>query len=499
VYVMQDAIEQLNEEGGESIGRPPLVLVRPGIGPAASAEPNGQKISGAPPLPRQAMVLSICVFVAGVAVVAFYAPQLPHSGLVGLVLLTLMAAASERLSIIAYRETWVSISFVSLFAIAALYGPAGVAVATPVAIFSLHFPRRMLPYRLMFNSGNSVLADVATALVLSSLLVGSSQITLSARVVIVALAASAANYGVRAVLISSVAGLATHQRPWTVWREGSQWLIPHYLVFGLLGLALAVAYQQIGVTGLLAFAAPPLMMRLAMKQYIDQTTRNVAILKRKNEQLHKANREILAMTDRLKETYDATLEALAAALDARDSETGGHSSRVTVYTMDMARELGVTENSDEWLDIERASLLHDVGKIGVSDAILNKPGPLTSEEWQQMRKHPAIGYEMLKDVKFLSTAADIVYAHHERYDGKGYPTGLKGEDVPLGARIFAVADAFDAMTSNRPYRRALSVDKAREEITSNSGTQFDPTVVKAFLCCLPEWSAGLKERGARAA
>jgi len=492
---MQDIIEQPNEENGESTGRPPLVLVRPGIGPAARAEPRGPSAPlASPPLPRSAKALSVCIFLVGLAVVAFYARQLPHSGLVGLVLLGLMAAASERLSIIAYREAWVSISFVCLFAIAALYGPAGIAVATPLAVLSLHFPRRMLPYRLMFNSGNSVLADVSSAVILISVIGDKSEIAISAKVVLAALAAAAANYGVRAVLVSSVTGFATRQAPWTVWREQGQWLFPHYVVFGFLGLALAVAYQQIGVTGLLAFAAPPLMMRLAMKQYVDQTTRSVAILKRKNEQLHKANREILAMTERLKETYDATLEALAAALDARDSETGGHSSRVTVYTMDMARELGVTENSDEWLDIERASLLHDVGKIGVSDAILNKPGPLTSEEWQQMRKHPAIGYEMLKDVKFLSTAADIVYSHHERYDGKGYPTGLKGEDAPLGARIFAVADAFDAMTSNRPYRRALAVDKACEEITSNSGTQFDPSVVEAFLHCLPEWSAGLRER-----
>ncbi len=491
---MQDIIEQPNEENGESTGRPPLILVRPGIGPAAHAAPNDNIPLASPPLPLKARILSVLVFVSGAAVVGYYAPQLPHSGLVGLVLLGLMAAASERVSIIAYREAWVSISFVCLFAIALLYGPAGVAVATPLAVFSLHFPGRMLPHRLMFNSGNSVLADVASAIVLSSFIGGSAHITVSARVVVVALAAAATNYGVRAVLISSVAGLAAHQRPWTVWREKFQWLLPHYLVFGLLGLALAIAYQQVGVTGLLAFSAPPLMMRLAMKQYVDQTTRSVAILKRKNDQLQKANREILAMSERLRETYDATLEALAAALDARDSETGGHSGRVTVYTMDMARELGVVEDSADWLDIERASLLHDVGKIGVSDAILNKPGPLTSEEWQQMRKHPAIGHEMLKDVKFLSIAAGIVYAHHERYDGKGYPTGLKGEDVPLGARIFAVADAFDAMTSNRPYRRALSVDKACEEIVNNSGTQFDPSVVEAFLRCLPEWSAGLKER-----
>ncbi len=492
---MQDIIEQPNEENGESTGQPPLVLVRPGIGPAAHADSHGPNVSLLSPRPpRPAVIFAVCVFLVGLAVVAFCAPQLPHSGLVGLVLLTLMAAASERLSIITYDNAKVSISFVFLFAIAVLYGPAGVAVATPFCIISLHFPDKMFGYKFLFNVGNSIISDTLSAAVLISIISDTNNISLSARVLMAALAAAGFNYAVRTFLISTIGTLATGQHIWAFWREKFQWLYPHYVVFGFLGLALAVAYQQIGVTGLLAFAVPPVMMRLAMKQYVDRTTRSVAMLKRKNEQLLKANREILAMSERLRETYDATLEALAAALDARDSETGGHSGRVTVYTMDMARELGVIEDSADWLDIERASLLHDVGKIGVSDAILNKPGPLTSEEWQQMRKHPAIGYEMLKDVKFLSIAAGIVYAHHERYDGKGYPTGLKGEDVPLGARIFAVADAFDAMTSNRPYRRALSVDKACEEITNNSGTQFDPNVVEAFLCCLPEWSAGLKER-----
>jgi len=493
---MQDSLEQPDEQERWQVGMPSLVLVRPGIGPAAQVESGDHAPLPSSSLPLQARIVSAAVFLVGVGVVAFYARELPHSGLVGLVLLGLMAAASERLSIITYSDAKVAISFVFLFAIAVLYGPAGVAVATPFCIISLHFPKKMLGYKFLFNVGNSVVSDTLSAVVLISLIGSTEEITISASVVIAALAATATNYGVRAILISSVGGPTTRQGMWLFWREKFQWLFPHYLVFGFLGLALAIAYQQLGVTGLLAFTAPPLMMRLAMKQYVDQTTRSVAMLKRKNEQLQKANREILAMSERLKETYDATLEALAAALDARDSETGGHSSRVTVYTMDMARELGVTEGTDGWLDIERASLLHDVGKIGVSDAILNKPGPLTSEEWQQMRKHPAIGYEMLKDVKFLSTAAEIVYTHHERYDGKGYPTGLKAEDIPLGARIFAVADAFDAMTSNRPYRRALSADKAREEITTNSGTQFDPGVVEAFLRCLPDWTAGLKEREA---
>ncbi len=493
---MQNGVEREDESNGSKTGRPPLVLIHSTAETALQVEPDRPHVSAPAALPVQARIFSILVFLLGLALMAFYAPRLPHSGLVGLVLLALVAAASERLSVVVYGETKVSISFAFLFAIAALYGPAGIVLASPFCIISLHLPRRVIGHKFLFNVGNSLLADVATALILWSFLAHVSPITLSAKVFSVALVAAAANYGIRALLISTVGGLALGEHPWTFWRQNFQWLLPHYILFGFLGLALAIAYQQIGVTGLLAFLTPPLMMRFAMKQYVDRTTRSVAMLRHKNEQLQKANREILSMSARLKETYDATLEALAAALDARDSETGGHSSRVTVYTMDMARELGIEERSDNWLDIERASLLHDVGKIGVSDAILNKPGPLTSEEWQQMRKHPAIGYEMLKDVKFLSSAAEIVYAHHERFDGKGYPVGLKGEDVPLGARIFAVADAFDAMTSNRPYRRALSVDKAKEEIVGNSGSQFDPRIVEAFLRCVEDWAANLKQRQA---
>ena len=235
-----------------------------------------------------------------------------------------------------------AISFVFLFAIAVLYGPAGVAVATPFCIISLHFPKKMFGYKFLFNVGNAIVSDTLSAVVLVSLIGSTDEITMSASVVIAALAATASNYGVRTILISSVGGLATRQGVWAVLAGEVPVAVPPLRRLRLSGPGLAIAYQQMGVTGLLAFAAPPLMMRLAMKQYVDQTTRSVAMLKRKNEQLQKANREILAMSERLKETYDATLEALAAALDARDSETGGHSSRVTVYTMDMARELGVT-------------------------------------------------------------------------------------------------------------------------------------------------------------
>lgn len=177
--------------------------------------------------------------------------------------------------------------------------------------------------------------------------------------------------------------------------------------------------------------------------------------------------------------YTNTLDALVAALDAREHETSDHSQRVVRYTAAIAREMGVEE--PELGAICRGALLHDIGKIGVSDAVLLKPGPLTSAEWAEMRRHPEIGYEILRNIPFLHEPAEIVLAHQERWDGKGYPRGLKGEAIPLGARIFAVADTLDAMTSDRPYRKGVSFAVARAEIVRCSGTQFDPEVVRAFL------------------
>jgi putative nucleotidyltransferase with HDIG domain len=205
-------------------------------------------------------------------------------------------------------------------------------------------------------------------------------------------------------------------------------------------------------------------------------------------ELTRKTRQVEDLYSRLDESYRTTLEALATALDARDAETLGHSARVAAYTVTVARRMGVTE--PEITDIYRGALLHDVGKIGIRDAILLKPGKLTAAEWREMRKHPEIGARMLQGIKFLEGAIAIVLCHQERYDGKGYPGRLKGEQIPLGARIFAVVDTLDAMTSDRPYRKALTYARAREEIIRYSGTQFDPKVVEVFLR-IPEseWDA----------
>jgi response regulator RpfG family c-di-GMP phosphodiesterase len=181
----------------------------------------------------------------------------------------------------------------------------------------------------------------------------------------------------------------------------------------------------------------------------------------------------------LETTYSTTLWALVAALDAREHELSNHSQRVVRYTLAIARRLGLPDK--ELPDIGRGALLHDIGKIGITDAILLKPGKLTEQEWVVMRTHPQIGYDILKGIPFLGSPADIVLAHQERFDGTGYPRGLAGGAVPLAARIFAIADTFDAMTSDRPYRNRQTPQSARQEMVRCSGTQFDPGCVEAFL------------------
>jgi len=216
--------------------------------------------------------------------------------------------------------------------------------------------------------------------------------------------------------------------------------------------------------------------QLSLERKVDERTEEV---RRKSSEVEQLYGELKTAFEQIRATYDTTLEALMEALDTRDTETQGHSQRVSEYTVAVARRLGVQE--PDLTQMRWGALLHDVGKIGVPDAILRKPGPLTPEEWVEMRKHPELGRRILSNVRFLEGAIPIVYCHQERFDGTGYPRGLKEEQIPLGARIFAVVDTLDAMTMNRPYRKALPYERARQEVIDFSGTQFDPRVVEQFL------------------
>ncbi|HXC96025.1 MAG TPA: HD domain-containing phosphohydrolase [Edaphobacter sp.] len=197
----------------------------------------------------------------------------------------------------------------------------------------------------------------------------------------------------------------------------------------------------------------------------------------------------------LERSYDITLEAMGDALDLRDEETEGHSKRVTAYTIALAQAMRL--ESEELRTIARGAFLHDIGKIATPDSILLKPGRLSEREMEVMKQHCERGYEMVRKIPFLRDAAEIVYAHQERFDGTGYPRGLRGEKIPLGARIFAIADSLDAMTSDRPYRKGTTFTAATREIVQCAGTQFDPAIVDLFLSLPKETWSSLRDETAK--
>jgi putative nucleotidyltransferase with HDIG domain len=223
---------------------------------------------------------------------------------------------------------------------------------------------------------------------------------------------------------------------------------------------------------LLAMVRRALETRRLRLENLAYQTKLESLVSARTEALRKALAE-------LERSYDITLEALGDALDLKDAETEGHSKRVTAFTIAIARAMQLPQ--DRVRIIARGAFLHDVGKMAIPDAILRKPGRLSPDEQDIMRQHAFLGYQLLRNIPFLQEAADIVYSHQERYDGSGYPRGLRGDQIPLGARIFAIADTFDAMTSDRPYRAAQSISSGRREIERHAGKQFDPEIVTVFL------------------
>jgi hypothetical protein len=300
-------------------------------------------------------------------------------------------------------------------------------------------------------------------------------------------------YLINVLLLIGIVSCAEGGNSLAVWRERYAWFLPYTLAFGVLAIFMAMADSALGPIGMIVFTVPTFMMRLVTKQYVDRTKDHVLALREAHDRLAKANSELQESVNALEQSYAATLNAFSGMLDARDSETEGHSQRVVAYATAIGRAMNL--NAQELAALEVGALLHDIGKVGVSDAILRKNGPLTDDEWAEMKKHPEIGYQLTSGIPFLHAASPVVRHHHERWDGKGYPDGLAGEAIPLVARIFSVADSFDAMISDRPYRRGMPYEGAVRELQRVAGIQFDPQVIDAFLAlaATPGWSDTVKQ------
>ena len=381
-----------------------------------------------------------------------------------------------------FERAHVSPASVPVLALAFVFGPFG-PLAAETALAVKRAVQRDPVTKWAFDLGSLALAGMAAALVFGVLPHGRPAFTLLA-----ALAAALVYYLVNAVTLSVVMALHEGDSIVAIWRERLAWLAVHYVGFGLTAGAFVVIERDHGAYAVLFFAIPLLVLFAAEQQYVDRARESVSELRKHRDELAAANTRLgsaLATNQDLmrsmQRSYLSTITSLARTIEAKDPYTGGHTERVRDFAMLLARELGLSE--EDLRAIEVGSIIHDIGKIGIPDGILTKPGQLTEEEFDAMRRHPEISSYIVSELELPLIVKQMVRSHHERWDGRGYPDGLAGEDIPLAARILAVADTLDAMTSDRSYRQALPVEAAIEEIRNLSGAQFCPRVAATFLAC----------------
>ena len=260
------------------------------------------------------------------------------------------------------------------------------------------------------------------------------------------------------------------------------------MVSGMKEIGMALSTINKGAYDYITKPFTPSVVNSCLKRALEK--RNLIIENRNYQQnleklVQDRTKKLELAIEKIRATYNETIKSLGAALDLRDSDTEDHSRRVSSFSLHLARELEISDKK-QLRDLEWGAFLHDIGKIGIPDAILLKPGKLTENEYQVIKKHPELGHRLLAGIDFLRGASELVLSHHEQYDGTGYPMGLKAGDIPLSARIFTVSDTIDAMTSDRPYRKALSIEAVSEELHRMSGKQFDPVIVTAFDGIPPE-------------
>ena len=398
----------------------------------------------------------------------------------GLAIFLLLILLTEALSIDIYiRDTSISTAAAPLIAGSLLFGPQGALVLSLTLAATAMIKHRSKLNRFIFNSSNHFISSSLGAFLV--ILSNTSLISQPAYVQIAfATLSGIIVFFSSTYLLSGVMSLSMNQPFRKLWSEQFRWLFPYYLTFGVAAYALILGFNTAGVLGLVAVILPLLTLRISQAQYIDNTKSMVSQLRTQNMELENQSTKISNLNEDL-------LLSLANVIDLRDTDTMGHSNGVAHYTVLFSEKLGLSSEHIE--QIQKSGLLHDIGKIGIPDSILLKPDRLTPEEFEIIKQHPVRGAEIVGANHTLVKLSPIIRHHHERYDGKGYPDGLRGKEIPLEACILSLADAVQAMASDRPYRRALSLPEIIVEVREHNGTQFDPVVVEAFLKSLPEVEA----------
>jgi putative nucleotidyltransferase with HDIG domain len=301
-----------------------------------------------------------------------------------------------------------------------------------------------------------------------------------------AVAVSAAVYfAVNSVLTAVVITLTSNARFVDVWVQNFSWMPVNYLATAVNGAALALAYQSLGVIGVIVFVLPLGIAWYSFKLYMMKSTQ----VRERNRELVTMNESLQRTSERLEASHVSVIGALLGSLAAKDRLTQGHSAATMHHALAVAKSLGL--GPDEIAAVNLGALFHDIGKIGIPEHILLKPSALTEEEWAEMKTHPIIGANLIGEVPNLERIRPIVLAHHEHHDGSGYPSGLKGDQIPLAAQIISVADTYEAMISTRPYRPALGHDEAVAELRRVAGSQLNPIVVDAFIRQLETGASGV--------
>lgn len=416
------------------------------------------------------------LFVSGVvfigAIVAMVGWALsPRPDLFTIGLFTFLAMIAELFEVNVYGPNTISISVAVVFAAAVITGLPGVTCVS-AGIALVHWVRMRPPfYSMLFNWATHILAGLIPALAITLLPIPvqvSNLLLLLAPAVMAALSYYVIDTGLIAIAINLSQGTGVR----VTWREQFRWLAEHYLVLCIMGLFMGATYTVLGLPGIFVFALPLTMMYYVQRQYVERTEHSMYELRRMNV-------EVTAATEAIRQLNEELFLTLAKVIEARDPFVSGHSARVADYAVRIATELGLSPERIE--NLRQAAYLHDIGKIGVSEHILQKPGSLSPEEYEEVKSHSALGADFLETCQGLRHLAPFVRHHHERWDGTGYPDGLRGEQITLEARILATCDAVEAMASDRPYRGAMSLSRIVTEIRKNAGTQLDPLIAETFI------------------